>query len=134
MFGLSIEKIIVLVVVALFVLGPERLPAAATWVGHNLRRGKAVLADAQQRIQDELGPDYDRIREPLQDLRAPLQELRNLRDPRRALLNHLLDEPAPTAPPPTATRPPAAQTTPAQPAAAQPAAAQPADSARTGSE
>lgn len=33
MFGLSIEKIVVLVVVALFVLGPERLPAAAAWLG-----------------------------------------------------------------------------------------------------
>lgn len=131
MFGLSIEKIIVLAVVALFVLGPDRLPAAAAWIGHTVRRGKTVLADAQHRIQDELGPDYDRIREPLQELRAPLQELRSLRDPRRALLNNLLDPPAPSPPPPAA-GPPTVSTPPAPRPRPEPGPAGTIDTSRAG--
>jgi sec-independent protein translocase protein TatB len=39
-FDLSIEKLLILAVVALFVLGPERLPAAATWLARTLRQIK----------------------------------------------------------------------------------------------
>ncbi|MCW2718229.1 MAG: sec-independent protein translocase protein TatB [Pseudonocardiales bacterium] len=99
MFDLSIEKIMVLVVVALFVLGPERLPAAAEWLGRTIRQVKAFAAGASDQLQREIGPEFDQFRKPLADLRAPLQELRGLRDPRAAVMRHLLDapEPAPVA-------------------------------------
>lgn len=104
MFDLSIEKILVLVLAALFVLGPERLPAAAAWAGRAIRQVKGFAAGAHEQVRAEMGPEPDQLRAPLaelraplQELRAPLQELRALCDPRGAVLRHLLAEPTPAA-------------------------------------
>ena len=99
MFDLSFEKIFVLLVVALFVLGPERLPAAAAWVGKTLRQIRAFAADANEQLHREVGPELEQLRQPLADLRAPLAELRALGDPRRAVLRHFLSDPAPMSSP-----------------------------------
>jgi len=99
MFDLSVPKILVLVLVALFVLGPERLPAAATWLGQNIRRVKGFAAGATETLRNEFGPEFDQLRQPLQDLRGPLQELRGLRNPQAAMMRHLFDEPQPQAQP-----------------------------------
>jgi len=105
MFDLSVPKLLVLMLVALFVLGPERLPAAATWLGQNIRKVKGFAAGATEALRREVGPEFDQLRQPLQDLRGPLQELRGLRDPKAAVLRHLFAEPDP---PTTATNGPAA--------------------------
>jgi len=99
MFDLSIEKILVLVLVALFVLGPERLPAAAAWAGKAIRQAKGAVANAHEQVRTQLGPEYDQLRQPLADLRAPLQELRGLRDPRTAVMRHLFTDSEPLAEP-----------------------------------
>ena len=93
MLDLSIEKLFILAVVALFVLGPERLPAAAAWMARTLRRIKNYATDANQKIRSELGPEFDEIRAPLDDLRSDLVGLRTWRDPRTALIDHLRDDP-----------------------------------------
>ncbi|MBN9113672.1 MAG: twin-arginine translocase TatA/TatE family subunit [Pseudonocardia sp.] len=93
MFDLGFEKIVVLLVAALFILGPERLPGAAASLGRAIRKVKEFTAEAGRQVRDEVGPDLDELRAPLAELRAPLQELRALRDPRRALVKHLLDDP-----------------------------------------
>ena len=95
MFGISYEKLFVLAVIALFVLGPERLPAAATWLGQNIRRVREFAGQANRQLRSELGPEFDQLREPIEQLRGPLQDLRSLRDPRTALMRHLLAEPDP---------------------------------------
>lgn len=82
MLDLSIEKLFILAVVALFVLGPERLPAAAAWMSRTLRQIKNYATDANQTIRSELGPEFDEIRAPLDDLRSDLASLRTWRDPR----------------------------------------------------
>ncbi len=108
MFDLSIEKLLILAVVALFVLGPERLPAAATWLARTLRQIKNYANDANQKIRSELGPEFDEIRAPLDDLRSDLAGVRTWRDPRSALINHLRDDPIKPnhyAPPPGGWRP-----------------------------
>lgn len=92
MFDLSAGKIVVLLLAALFVLGPERLPAAAAWLGGAVRKAKTLAASANAQISSELGPELDQLRAPLAELRAPLQELRSLRDPRSAVLHHLLSD------------------------------------------
>ncbi len=99
MFDLSIEKIVVLLLVALFVLGPERLPAAAAWLGRTIRQLKTYLAGANEHVRSELGPEFDEIRKPLEELRGPLHDLRALRYPRTTLTRALFD----LAPPPTPT-------------------------------
>lgn len=93
MFDLSIEKLFILAVVALFVLGPERLPAAAAWLARALRQIKTYANDANQQLRSELGPEFDEIRSPLHDLRSDLAGFRTWRDPRAAVIHHLLDDP-----------------------------------------
>lgn len=77
---------------ALFVLGPERLPTAAAWAGKAIRQIKAFATGANEQLRNELGPEFDQLREPLAELRAPLQELRALRDPRAAVMRHLFND------------------------------------------
>ncbi|HEX8935221.1 MAG TPA: twin-arginine translocase TatA/TatE family subunit [Pseudonocardiaceae bacterium] len=71
MFDLSIEKLFILALVALFVLGPERLPAAATWLARTLRQIKTYTTDANQKIRNELGPEIDDIRTSLHPYSSP---------------------------------------------------------------
>ncbi|EOD69435.1 Sec-independent protein translocase subunit TatB, partial [Amycolatopsis vancoresmycina] len=92
MFGLSLEHLATLLVAALFVLGPERLPGAVRGVSRAARRAREFAAGAQERLEAELGPEFEQVRKPLQDLRA-LREF----DPRAALRRHLLDAGPPAA-------------------------------------
>jgi sec-independent protein translocase protein TatB len=101
MLDLSIEKLFILAVVALFVLGPERLPTAAVWLARTLRQIKNYTNDANQKIRRELGPEFDEIRAPLDELRSELSGLRTWRNPRSALLRHLRDDPIPPFPYPS---------------------------------
>src|SRR3984957_9086996 len=87
MFGnLSWEHILVLVVVGLVVLGPERLPGAIRWTSSALRQARDYLSGVTSQLRDDMGPEFD-------DLRGQLGELQKLRGmtPRAALTKHLLD-------------------------------------------
>ena len=87
MFGnLSWEPILVLVVVGLVILGPERLPGAIRWTSNALRQARDYLSGVTSQLREDLGPEFD-------DLRGPLSELQRLRGmtPRAALTKHLLD-------------------------------------------
>lgn len=88
MFGLSIEKLLVLAMAALFILCPERLPAAAGWLGRVVRQVKDFTSDAQNQVRSQLGPESDQLRQPLHDLRSDLSELQALCDPRRTLTHY----------------------------------------------
>lgn len=88
MFGLSVEKLLVLAVVALFVLGPERLPAAAAWLGRAVRHVNGIISDAQNQLHSELGPEFNQLRQPLHELRSDLGELHALCNPRRTLTHN----------------------------------------------
>ncbi|ATY10374.1 twin-arginine translocase subunit TatB [Amycolatopsis sp. AA4] len=94
MFGLSIDHIVILLLAGLFILGPERLPEAAHWVAQTLKRARGFAAGTKAQLEAELGPEY-------QELRKPLQELQSLRiaNPRAAVTRYLLDDPPPVARP-----------------------------------
>ena len=79
-------EILVLIVAGLFILGPERLPEAAAWLGKSMRKVRDFATGARQQLRDEMGPEFD-------DFRKPLEDLRGLRDfdPRRAVTKHLFD-------------------------------------------
>jgi sec-independent protein translocase protein TatB len=79
-------EMLVLVVLGLVILGPERLPGAIRWSSNTLRQARDYLSGATKDLRDELGPDFDDLREPL----AELQKLRGM-SPRAALTRHLLD-------------------------------------------
>jgi len=92
-FDLSVGKLFVLGLVALFVLGPERLPAAAAWLGQAIRRAREFSSGATEQLRRELGPELAQLQQPLNELRVPLQQLQALRNPRAAIARHLLDYP-----------------------------------------
>ncbi|MGV0626377.1 Sec-independent protein translocase protein TatB [Mycolicibacter minnesotensis] len=79
-------EILVLVVLGLVILGPERLPGAIRWTAGALRQVRDYASNATEQLRDEMGPEFE-------DLRAPLSELQKLRGmtPRAALTRHLLD-------------------------------------------
>lgn len=92
MFGLSVEHFVILLVAALFILGPERLPEAASWLARSVRKARDFATGAQEQLRAEIGPE-------LQDLRKPLQDLQGLREfnLKTALNRYLLDEDTATA-------------------------------------
>ncbi|WP_410574792.1 Sec-independent protein translocase TatB [Amycolatopsis sp. cmx-4-61] len=98
MLGLSPEHVLVLLVAALFILGPERLPGAIAAVRKATQQAKDALANAHQQIRTEIGPGFAQLRKPL----GELNELRSL-DPRAAVTWLLLD--APTIEPPATVQP-----------------------------
>jgi len=81
-------ELLVLLLVGLFVLGPERLPAAAAWVARTVRTVRDYATGARDQLRSELGPEFDELRKPLEDLRS----VRDL-DPRRAVRQHLFTDP-----------------------------------------
>ena len=79
-------EMLVLVVIGLVVLGPERLPGAIRWCSGALRQARDYVSGATSQLREELGPEFDDLREPL----GELQKLRGM-TPRAALTKHLLD-------------------------------------------
>ncbi|MCT2587436.1 Sec-independent protein translocase protein TatB [Actinophytocola gossypii] len=80
-------EILIIIVAGLFILGPERLPGAAAWLGRNVRKVREYATGARDQLRNEMGDDFDELRKPLEDL----QQLRNF-DPRRAVTRHLFDD------------------------------------------
>ncbi|PTR30224.1 sec-independent protein translocase protein TatB [Rhodococcus sp. OK519] len=87
MFGnIGWGEFMVLLIAALVILGPERLPGAVSWVTKSIRQVRDYASGASQQLKDELGPDFDDLRKPLADL----NELRGM-TPRAVITKHLLD-------------------------------------------
>lgn len=80
-------EILVLIVAGLFILGPERLPGAAAWVGRSIRQVKEYASGARDQLRNELGPEFDELRKPLEELRG----LRNF-NPRSAAVSAFFDD------------------------------------------
>ena len=79
-------EMLVLVIAGLVILGPERLPGAIRWTSSALRQARDYISGATKQLRDDLGPEFDDLREPLSEL----QKLRGM-TPRAALTKHLLD-------------------------------------------
>ena len=88
MFGLTFDKVIVLGILAAFVIGPNRLPDAAEWLAHAVKRVRAFGSEMKERVADEMGPDFDDVDWHKLDPRQY--------DPRQIVRQALLDDaPAP---------------------------------------
>lgn len=75
----------ILLVAALVILGPERLPGAVRWTTRSLRQVRDYASGATSQLKQELGPEFEELRKPL----AELNELRGM-SPRAAVTKHLL--------------------------------------------
>lgn len=58
-FGLTIEKLLLIGIIALFLIGPDRLPAYSAQLGRLIRQLRDMASGAKERMRDELGPDFD---------------------------------------------------------------------------
>ena len=81
-----------LLVLALFVFGPDRLPSLAGSLGRGVRRGRALLGRLADDLKQELGPDLHELGDELRQLQP--------RTVVAGLLDGGDDRPSPAAPPP----------------------------------
>ncbi|MCG7288422.1 twin-arginine translocase TatA/TatE family subunit, partial [Cellulomonas sp. ACRRI] len=88
MFGINGGELLVILVVAVIVIGPTRLPGYAEQLARLTKQARHFLADARQRVDEELGDDVKDIDWAALDPRKY--------DPRRIVRDALLDpEPTP---------------------------------------
>ena len=96
MFGLSWAQIAIIVLVGVFVLGPERIPTAVSWAMTSLRKVRTMAAGAQAELRREIGPELDELRRQVADLQSlkEIQDLRDLRDlhPKRLIGKNILGD------------------------------------------
>ncbi len=90
MLDINIWEVIVLAVVGLLVLGPERLPEYAAKLATLVRQVRAMAQNARTQLKEQMGPDFEDV-----DWRQydPRQY-----DPRRIVREALMDDPAPDPP------------------------------------
>ncbi len=78
MLGVGLPELMVILVVAVVVFGPERLPEFARQAGRLVRQVRNLAQSAQSQLRDQLGPEYADLK--LTDL-----------DPRQAIRKHILE-------------------------------------------
>lgn len=96
-FGLTFDKLILIAVIAVFLIGPDRLPGYAGRLAQLVKQLRRMADGARDRMREEMGDDFDEV-----DWRKldPRQY-----DPRRIIREALADELSPAAdgPSPVAT-------------------------------
>jgi sec-independent protein translocase protein TatB len=83
-FGLTFEKLLIIGVIAVFLLGPERLPEYASKFAQLIRSLRDMARGAKDRMRDEMGPEFDDVDWQKLDPRQY--------DPRRIIREALLDD------------------------------------------
>ena len=78
MFGIGLPELMVILVVAIVVFGPDRLPEFGRQAGRFVRTLRGMAGQARDELRKELGPEYADLR--LSDL-----------DPRQAIRRHILE-------------------------------------------
>lgn len=84
MFGLTFEKLLLIGVLAVFLLGPERLPYYASQLARLVKSLKKMADGAKDRMREEMGPDFDEVDWKKLDPRQY--------DPRRIIREALVEE------------------------------------------
>jgi sec-independent protein translocase protein TatB len=90
-FGLTFEKLLVIGIIAVFLLGPERLPYYAGQFARLVRSVRDMANGARDRLREEMGPEFDEVDWKKLDPRQY--------DPRRIIREALLEEEQPPAQP-----------------------------------
>jgi len=82
-FGVNGWEVVLLALIAVFVLGPDRLPEYAAKLAQAIRRLRVMAEGAKDQLKDQLGPEYEDINWRQYDPRQY--------DPRRIVKEALLD-------------------------------------------
>ncbi|HEV8056402.1 MAG TPA: sec-independent translocase [Nocardioidaceae bacterium] len=78
MFDVGLPEILVILLLAVFVFGPDRLPDVARQAGRFVRTARLMVSNARADLTRELGPGFADL------------DLKDL-DPRKALQKHVFD-------------------------------------------
>jgi sec-independent protein translocase protein TatB len=89
-FGLTFDKLLIIAVIAVFLIGPDRLPGYAAQLARLVRSLRSMADGAKDRMREEMGPEFDEVDWKKLDPRQY--------DPRRIIREALIDE-APAGPP-----------------------------------
>ena len=84
MAGINGSEFLIIVIIALVVIGPERLPKYAEQLAHLVKGARKFLAEAKSRVDDELGPE-------MKDIDWQKLDPRQY-DPRRIVKEALIDD------------------------------------------
>jgi len=84
MFGLTFDKLLIIALLAVFLVGPDRLPGYAAQLARLTRTVRDFANGAKERMREEMGPEFDEV-----DWRKldPRQY-----DPRRIIREALLED------------------------------------------
>jgi sec-independent protein translocase protein TatB len=85
--GLTFDKLLIVGVLAVFLLGPDRLPVYAAKLAQLVKTVKNMANGAKERMRSEMGPEFDDVEWQKLDPRQY--------DPRRIIRDALLDPPEP---------------------------------------
>ncbi|MEO8829658.1 twin-arginine translocase TatA/TatE family subunit [Lapillicoccus sp.] len=88
MFDINGWEVIVLAIVGILVLGPERLPEYAAKLADLVRQVRGLAQNARTQLKEQMGPDFDDVDWKQYDPRQY--------DPRRIVREALMDEPSPS--------------------------------------
>jgi sec-independent protein translocase protein TatB len=90
-FGLTFDKLLIILVIAVILIGPDRLPGYAAQLARLVKTLRGFADGAKERMREEMGPEFDEV-----DWRKldPRQY-----DPRRIIREALVDEVLPPAKP-----------------------------------
>ena len=86
-FGLTFDKLIIIAVIAVFLIGPDRLPGYAAQLARLVRSLRGMADGARDRMREEMGPEFDDVDWKKLDPRQY--------DPRRIIREALLDDSPP---------------------------------------
>ena len=92
MFGLTFDKLLIIGILAVILLGPDRLPKLASQFAQLVRTLRGFADGAKTRMREEMGDEFDDVDWKKLDPRQY--------DPRRIIRDALLEELPPTAPRP----------------------------------
>ena len=98
-FGLTFDKLLIIAIIAVFLIGPDRLPGYAAQLARLVKSLRGMADGAKERMREEMGPEFDEVDWKKLDPRQY--------DPRRIIREALVDDVAPTV-----TKPVSAQTQP----------------------
>jgi sec-independent protein translocase protein TatB len=60
-FGVNGWEVILLAVIAVLVLGPDKLPEYAAKLARGIRKARVMAEGAKEQLKDQLGPEYEDI-------------------------------------------------------------------------
>ncbi len=83
-FGLTFDKLLIIALIAVFLIGPDRLPGYAAQLGRLARSLRDMANGAKDRMREEMGPEFDEVDWTTLDPRKY--------DPRRIIREALLED------------------------------------------